>query len=101
VLTNHALALGGGGIGSLIIHLFIWHEIFRLVLLLWRIHTFGPFIVLLLGLVLVGVIVWRKGRGPIRWGRGPIRRGRRRSSRSTSYGSGSSGYGTGGGPRDW
>jgi hypothetical protein len=94
VLTNHGLALGGGGIGSLIIHLFIWHEIFRLVSLVWRIHTFGPFIVALLGIVLVGVIVRRKSRGPIRWGNGPVRWGRRRSA-------GSTGYGSGRGPRDW
>jgi hypothetical protein len=97
VLTNHALALGGGGIGSLLIHLFIWHEIWRLVLLLWRIHTVGPFLVVLLGLGLIGAIVWRRGRGPIRWGRGPVRWGRRRAG----YSRGSTRYGTGSGPRDW
>jgi hypothetical protein len=94
VLTNHALALGGGGIGSLIIHLFIWHEIFRLVFFVWRIHTVGPFIVVLLGVGLIGFTVWRKGRRPIRWGAGPVRWGRRRGASST-------GYGTGRGPRDW
>jgi hypothetical protein len=106
VLTNHGpslaarlpgahhLALGGGGIGSLLIHLFIWHEIFRLFRYLWRIPTFGPFIVVLLGLILVGVLVWRQSRGPM--SRGPIRWGRRGGS--------SSGYGSSGrdsGPRDW
>ena len=101
MLTNHGLALGGGGIGSLIVHLFIWHEIFRLVFLLWRIHTVGPFLVVLLGLGLIGVIAWRRGRGPGRWRRGPIRWGKRRGSGSAGYGTGSTGYGTGGGPRDW
>jgi hypothetical protein len=92
--AHHHLALGGGGIGNLIIHLFIWHEIFRLIGFLWRIPTFGPFVVVLLGLLLVGLVVWRQARGPIRSGNGPIRWGRRRSSPSTGYGSGS-------GPRDW
>jgi hypothetical protein len=99
VLTNNALspaaalpgahhvALGGGGIGSLIIHLFIWHEIFRLFRYLWHIPTFGPFIVLLLGVVLVGYLVWRRSGKPVRLGRN--RRGD------------SSGYGSGSGPRDW
>jgi hypothetical protein len=98
VLTNHALhpaaasaahhlALGGAGIGSLIIHLFIWHEIFRLFGYLWRIPTFGPFIVALLGVVGVGYLVWRRSGKPVRMGRA------RRN--------GSTGYGTGGGPRDW
>jgi uncharacterized membrane protein YgcG len=84
------LALGGGGLASLLIHLFIWHELFRLVRYLWRIPTYGPFIVILLALLLVGAAIWRRSRGPIRWG------GRR---------GGSSGYGRGGGssggPRDW
>jgi hypothetical protein len=92
---THHLALGGGGIGSLLIHLFIWHEIFRLFRYLWRIPTFGPFIVVLLGLILVGLIVWRQSGRPM--SRGPIRWGRRRSG-STSYGSGS---GRDTGPRDW
>jgi hypothetical protein len=84
----HHVALGGGGIASLLIHLFIWHEIFRLFRYLWRIPTFGPFIVVLLGLMLVGVIVWRQSGRPTRLGR---RRG------------GPGGYGSGNsnGPRDW
>jgi hypothetical protein len=97
VLTNHALspaalpgahhlALGGAGIGSLLIHLFIWHEIFRLFRYLWDIPTFGPFIVVLLGVVAVGLMVRRRSGKPVRLGR---RRG------------GSTGYGTGVGPRDW
>ena len=99
VLTNHALnpaaalpgahhvALGGGGIGSLIIHLFIWHEIFRLFGYLWRIPTFGPFIVVLLGVIVVGVLVWRRSGKSVR-----LRRSRRGSA---------TGYGAGGSPRDW
>ncbi len=84
--VSHHMALGGGGIASLLIHLFIWHEIFRLFRYLWRIPTFGPFIVVLLGLILVGVIVWRQSGRPTRWS------GRR---------GGSAGYGNGRGPRDW
>ena len=91
----HHVALGGGGIGSLLIHLFIWHEIFRLFRYLWHIHTFGPFIVVLLGLIIVGLIVWRQSGGPM--SRGPIRWGRRRGG-STGYGSGSSRDRS---PRDW
>jgi hypothetical protein len=101
VLTNHGLALGGGGIGSLIVHLFIWHEIFRLVFFLWRIHTVGPFLVVFLGLGLIGFLAWRQGRRPFGRRRGPIRWGRRRGSDSAGYGTGSTGHGTGGGPRDW
>jgi hypothetical protein len=102
VLTNHGLtlaarppgahhlALGGGGIASLLVHLFIWHEIFRLVRFLWRIPTFGPFVVVLLGLLFIGLIVWRQSRGPIGAGGGSSRWGRRRS-----------GGDSGSGPRDW
>lgn len=86
-LPGHHLALGGGGIAHWLIRLFIWHEIWRLFRYLWRIPTFGPFIVVGLGLVLVGLIIWRQYHGPVRGGR---RRG-----------SGSAGYGTGAGPRDW
>jgi hypothetical protein len=75
------IAVGGGGLASLIIHLFIWHEILRLVRLLWHIHTFGPFIVVALGLLLVAAVVWQRRR----------RRGR----------AGSAGYSSGTGPRDW
>jgi hypothetical protein len=101
VLTNHGLALGGGGIGSLIIHLFIWHEIFRLIRFLWLIPTLGPFIVVLLGLVVVGLIVRRQAHGPIRWGTVPVRWRRRRGAGSTGNGTGTTGYGSGRGPRDW
>ena len=83
----HHLALGGGGLAHWIVRLFIWHEIWRLIRYLWRIPTFGPFIVVALGLIIVGLAVWRQYRRTT-W------TGRRR-------GTGSTGYGTGGGPRDW
>jgi len=85
--SAHA-ALGGGGIANLLIHLFIWHEIFRLFRYLWRIPTFGPFIVVLLGLILVGLIVWRQSGRPTRLGR--------RQGSSGRYGNGNDK-----GPRDW
>ncbi len=81
-----ALALGGGGLAHFIVRLFIWHEIGRLVRYLWRIPTVGPFIVIALGLALVGLVIWRRIHGPV-WA------GRRRG--------GSAGYGSGTGPRDW
>ncbi len=85
-LPGHHLALGGGGLAHFIVRLIIWHELARLIRYLWRIPTFGPFIVIALGLVLVGSLVWRHFHGPV-WG------GRRRR--------GSAGYGSGTGPRDW
>ncbi len=81
------LAVGGGGLVSLLVHLFIWHEIWRLGRYLWHIPTYGPFIVVFLGLLLIGATVWRRTRGPIR-----LRRWR---------GRGLTGYGSGTGPRDW
>jgi hypothetical protein len=98
-LAGHLLAggvgaLGGAGIGRFLVRLFIWHEIARLIRYLWHIPTFGPYIVIGLGVVIVGLLVWRRFRGPVFGGRGrgPIW-GRRRG--------GSAGYGSGGGPRDW
>jgi hypothetical protein len=82
------LALGRGGIGNWIVHLIIWHEIFRLLRYVWRIQTFGPFLVILIIAVLVGLAVWQRQRGF----------GRRRGG---PHGNGSSGRGTGTGPRDW
>lgn len=94
--AGHHLALGGGGIGHFLVRLFIWHEIGRAIRYLWHIPTFGPFIVIGLGVLIVGLFIWRRMRGgPVRWGgrgAGPFW-GRRRG--------GSTGYGTGGGPRDW
>src|SRR5258708_33494445 len=80
-LPGHHLALGGGGLAHWLVRLFIWHEIWRLFRYLWRIPTFGPFIVVGLGLVLVGLAVWRQYHGPI-WGR------RRRGRRSVGSGPG-------------
>jgi len=82
-LAASHLALGGAGIGGLIIHLFIWHLIWRLLFSVWHIHIFGPFIVLAVIAAFVGHGIWRRQRGPRR------RRG------------GLTGYGTGSGPRDW
>jgi len=90
------LGLGGGGLAHLIIRLFIWHELFRLFRYLWRIPTFGPFIVVALGLIIVGVLVWRRGHGQVRWNRGPIQWGRRRGGDSAGNRTGSRP-----GPRDW
>jgi hypothetical protein len=85
-LPSVHLAFGGGGLGGWIVHIIIWHEIWRLIRYVWHIHTFGPFIVLLIIAALIGASIWRRQRGG--W---MTRRGNR----------GSTGYGTGTGPRDW
>jgi hypothetical protein len=82
-LTVTHLAFGGGGIGGLIIHLFIWHLIWRLMFYVWHIHTFGPFIFFAIIAAFIGYGIWRRKGSP-----------RRRHG-------GSVGYGTGSGPRDW
>ena len=82
-LAASHLALGGAGISGLIIHLFIWHLIWRLLFSVWHIHVFGPFIVFAVIAAFIGHRIWRRQRGPRR------RRG------------GFSGRGTGSGPRDW
>jgi hypothetical protein len=79
-------ALGGGGLARLLVHLVIWHLIWRAAFALWRIPTFGPVIVIVLVIALVAAGVYRSRRGTI-W---PRRSGRGRY-----------GYGTGDGPRDW
>jgi hypothetical protein len=79
------LALGGGGLGGLIIHIIIWHLIWRLIWYVWHIHTFGPYLVVLIIAALVGATIWRRRHGG--WGR----------RRSGGY----AGRGTGAGPRDW
>ena len=89
--SGAVVLLGGGGLAHLIIRLIIWHELFRLFRYLWRIPTYGPFIVIVLGLIIVGLLVWRRsarGQRSLRWPR--------RGS-GNSAGSG----GTGPGPRDW
>jgi hypothetical protein len=85
-LADGHLAIGGGGIGSLLVHLFIWHLIFRFFFAIWHIHTFGPIIVAVIvaGLVTLAILRSRRGRG---WWR-PTR-------------AGSSRYGSSTGPRDW
>jgi hypothetical protein len=80
------VSLGGGGLGSLLVHIIIWHELWRLIRYVWHIHTFGPFIVVLIIAALVGAEVWRRHRGA--W------RPRRRNQ-------GFSGSGSQTGPRDW
>lgn len=87
-VLGHAAGLGrigGGGIGHFIVHLFIWHLIWRAGLGLWRIPAVGPFIVVLLIVAVVALVILRKQRGPRWWNN----RG------------GSTGAGTGTGPRDW
>jgi hypothetical protein len=83
-------------LAHIIIRLFIWHFIWKFVLLLWHVPTAGPYLVVLLGCALVGLVVWRKqrrtlgGSAATRWLPGGHRpRG------------GLARYGTGGGPRDW
>jgi hypothetical protein len=91
---THALAasgavgigrIGGGGFGRAIVHLFIWHLIWRAGLGLWHIPTVGPFVVVLLIAAIVALAIVRKQRGPRWWNN----RG------------GSTGAETGSGPRDW
>jgi hypothetical protein len=90
-LASAHLAIGGGGLGGLghfIVRLFIWHEIFRLFRYLWRVPTFGPFIVIVIILVVAGALIWRRTHGPF------MRRG---IGRPGGWG----GSGGSGGPRDW
>ena len=56
---------GGGGLAHLIIRLIIWRLIWRVGFMLWRIHPFGPYIVLLIvaALVTLAVLRVRRGRG--------------------------------------
>ncbi|MBO0833503.1 MAG: hypothetical protein J2P29_16205 [Actinobacteria bacterium] len=94
-LPGHFLAIGGGaGFVHFLVRLFIWRAIWRLVLSVWHVPAFGPWLVVLIGCALVGLVVWRQQRGPFlragaRWLPGRRRRG------------GLTGYGTGSGPRDW
>jgi hypothetical protein len=54
---------GGGGLAHLLVHLLIWRAIWRLGLLIWRVPTFGPGIVLLIVLALVALAIFRARRG--------------------------------------
>jgi hypothetical protein len=83
--TAGLVRLGGGGIGHVLLHLVIWHLIWRAGLGLWHIPTVGPFVVVLLIVAIVALVIVRKQRGPRWWNN----RG------------GSTGAGTGSGPRDW
>ena len=51
-----SVAVGGGGLGRFLVHVCIWHLIWRAALALWRIPTFGPviFVVLVIALVAAG-----------------------------------------------
>ncbi len=87
-LPGARLALGGGGLLHWIIRLIIWRELFRLFRYLWRIPTFGPYLCVLLGLVIIGLLVWQQ-----RW-RASRQRGRPGDG-------GTDGHQPGSGPRDW
>ncbi len=89
--TGHNLALGGGGLAHWLIRLFIWHAIWRLLRYLWHIHTFGPYIVIALVLVIAGLVIWRQSRGSVRL----------RRSRNSGPAGDDRDSGTGTGPRDW
>jgi hypothetical protein len=66
-LVGGHVALGGGpGLAHFLIRLFIWHEIWRLILFLWHVPAFGPWIVVLIGCALVALLVWRQQRGATR-----------------------------------
>jgi hypothetical protein len=96
-LASHAHALaagataglgrlgGGGGLGRLIVHLFIWRLIWRAGLALWHIPRVGPFVVVLLVAAIVALVIVRRQRGPRWW-----------STRGSSTGARD-----GRGPRDW
>jgi hypothetical protein len=62
-LGGVALGGGGGGLAHLIIRLIVWRLIWRVGFMLWRIHLFGPYIVLLIVAVLVALAVLRSRRG--------------------------------------
>ncbi len=93
-MMHAGLALGGGGgLAHLLIRLFIWHLIWRLGLLIWRVPTVGPELVVVIVIALVVLAILRSRRGSgwpgSRWpGRRPGNPFRDRTSDEA-------------GPRDW
>lgn len=89
---------GGGGLAHLILRLFIWHAIWRFGLLIWRVPTVGPGLLVLIVLALLALAIFRvrRGRGRLgpRWP-GPGRPGR---GAGNPFGERS---GDQAGPRDW
>jgi hypothetical protein len=77
----HVALRGGGGLAHLLIRLALWHWLWRLFWLVWRVPTFGPVIVFVVAAAVIAAAVLRRR----------SRRGRR----------GSAGYGSGARPRDW
>jgi hypothetical protein len=77
-----SVAVGGGGLGRFLVHVCIWHLIWRAALALCCIPTFGPVIVVVLVIALVAAGAGRFRHGTISPG-------------------GRYGYGTGDGPRGW
>jgi hypothetical protein len=93
-VTHPGLALGGGGgLGHLLVKLFIWHLIWRAGLLIWRVPTVGPGLVALIVLTLVALAIFR-ARGGRGWP-GPRWPGR---GRRDPFGDRTSDRGS---PRDW
>jgi hypothetical protein len=95
----HQALGGGGGLAHLLVRLVIWHELWRIGRALWRIPTFGPIIVILIVLAVIGLAVLRQS--GFRWSR---RGGGPGGTGSGSTGPGSAGTGSTGsgpGPRDW
>jgi hypothetical protein len=98
-VLHAGLALGGGGgLAHLILRLFIWHAIWRLGLLIWRVPTVGPGLVVLLVLALVALAIFRSRRG--RGGPGPRWPGPGRPGRGRADPFGDR-PGDQAGPRDW
>ena len=98
-MLHAGLALrGGGGLAHLILRLFIWHAIWRLGLLIWRVPTVGPGLLVLIVLALVALAsaAARRGRGwpGPRWPGA----GRPRGGRGNPFAVRS---GDQAGPRDW